>query len=36
MKRDDSRTFDIEHVNRKPDETHYKAIVETMEHFNMI
>jgi len=35
-KRDDSRTVDIEHVNRKPDESHYKAIVEAMEHFNMI
>lgn len=35
-KRDDSRIVDIEHVNRKTDESHYKVIVEAMEHFNMI
>ena len=35
-KRNDSITVDIEHVNRKPSEAHYKEIVEEMEHFNMI
>ena len=35
-KRPDSRTVDKENVNRKPKETHYKAIIEAMEHFNMI
>lgn len=27
---------DQENVNRKPKETQYKTIIETMEHFNMI
>ena len=35
-KRPDSRTVEQENVNRKPKETHYKAIIEVMEHFNMI
>lgn len=35
-KRADSRTVDQENVNRKPKETQYKTIIETMEHFNMI
>ena len=35
-KRADSRTVEQEKVNRKPKETHYKAIIEAMEHFNMI
>lgn len=32
----DSRMVDQENVNRKRNETHYKAIIETMEYFNMI
>ena len=35
-KRNDCRTVTKENVNRKPKETHYKAIIEAMEHFNMI
>ena len=36
MKRNDSRTVTKNKVNRIPKETHYKAIIEAMEHFNMI
>lgn len=35
-KRNDSRTVTKNEVNRIPKEKHYKAIVEAMEHFNMI
>ena len=35
-KRNDSRTVTKNKVNRIPKETHYKAIVEAMEHLNMI
>lgn len=35
-KRNDSRTITKNKVNRISKETQYKAIVEAMEHFNMI
>ena len=35
-KRNDCRTVTKENVNREHKETHYKAIIEAMEHFNMI
>ena len=36
VKRNDSRTVDKEHTNRKPNEKQYKTIIDAMKHFKMI